>query len=290
MRWLAIINPNANHHTKEQLQRLARTLRRLLGVPAVWTSRPNQAGEIVARNPGYDGYVAVGGDGTVAEIVNAIDEERQAVGIIPAGTANDLARSLGIETETAGIQALNREHLHRLDYIDVHFHGRNGWRRHKMITICSVGYAAETTAFYQRHCKPRRLASYSLAAVLQAFRQKSFNARLRFDGGDWKDMPLTNLVVQNTRCAGGFCLFPEASLDDGKLNLLYGRLNRMQQLFEDLGIVTSTFLFESSRRAQACNLDIEISPPSLFMVDGDLHENIDAISCSVKSRQLACAE
>src|SRR5205085_6834296 len=151
--------------------------------PAVRTTRPNEAGDIVANNPDFDGYVAVGGDGTVAEIVNAMDENRQAVSIIPAGTANDLAHTLGVNTESAGVRALGHGHLHRLDYVSVRFHTSDGWRQHKMITICSVGYAAQTAAFYQRWCKPRRLASYSLAAFLQAFSQKAFAARLRLDGG-----------------------------------------------------------------------------------------------------------
>src|SRR5262245_50424187 len=158
-----------------------------------------------------------------------MDEKRQSVGIIPAGTANDLAHNLGVDTEAAGLRALHRRRLHRLDCVGVRFHGPDGWRDLKMITICSVGYVAQTTALYQHQCKPRRLASYSLAAFLQAFRQKEFAARLRFDGGAWQEHALTNLIVQNTQRAGGFRLFPKARLDDGRLDVLYGRLNTIQQ-------------------------------------------------------------
>src|SRR5438067_12303672 len=113
MRWLAIINPCADHHTRQQLCELETTLRRKLGVATVWTACANQAPDLVAQHGDFDGYIAVGGDGTVAEVVNAIDVRRQALGIIPAGTANDLAHGLHITSEAAGLRAIRRARLHR---------------------------------------------------------------------------------------------------------------------------------------------------------------------------------
>ncbi len=74
MRWLAIINPNADHHTTEQLQSMEEMLRQV-GADSLWTSYPNHTQDIVAEHPEYDGYIAIGGDGTVSEVVNAMDEQ-----------------------------------------------------------------------------------------------------------------------------------------------------------------------------------------------------------------------
>ena len=84
---------------------------------------------------------------------------------------------------------------------------------------------------------------YAAAAVIQSFRQSEFRVRLRIDEGPFEELALTTLIVHNNQYVGQFRLFPEASLSDGRLNLLYGLLNPANQLFEDLGVLTQTYFF-----------------------------------------------
>ena len=62
----------------------------------VITERPGHAREIVVSTQGYDIFTAIGGDGTVGEVISGImehPEPRPRLAIIPAGTGNDIARN-----------------------------------------------------------------------------------------------------------------------------------------------------------------------------------------------------
>jgi diacylglycerol kinase (ATP) len=290
MRWLAIINPQADHHTTEQLQTMEKFLQQTVGADSLWTSYPNHTGDIVAEHPEYDGYIAIGGDGTVAEVVNAMDERRQRLGVIPAGTANDFARDLQVDSERVGLNALHRPRFQPIDCVTVGFHTWQGWQKRTMVTLSALGYIAETTALYRRYSRARHWSFYGVAAFLQCFRQRPFAARLRLDHGPWRPLMLTNIVLQNTQSAGGFRLFPEARLDDGKFNVLYGNLTVTQQLFEDLGILTQTYLFQHSTRCVARHADIELCTPAIFMIDGDIIPGVDALRYEIAPGRLSCLQ
>ncbi len=115
-------------------------------------------------------------------------------------------------------------------------------------------------------------------------------ARLSFDQGEWRELTLTNLVIQNTQSAGGFRLFPEARLDDGLFNVLYGKLSVLGQLFEDLGIITQTYIFQHSVRHAARQADVRLSEPSIFMIDGDIFQGVDAVSYMIAPGKLSCLD
>lgn len=83
---------------------------RALGLAAMftWTARPGHASELAARlaEAGEDTVVAVGGDGTVDEVLQGLRHAgRGALGILPLGTGNDAARTLGIPLDLAGAAA-----------------------------------------------------------------------------------------------------------------------------------------------------------------------------------------
>src|SRR5262249_1883627 len=88
--------------------------------------------------------------------------------------------------------------------------------------------------------------------------------------------------------AGHFCLFPEARLDDGRLNVLNGRLDPIRFLIEDLAILTQTYAFDWSRRRQAQVLEVELAQPATFMLDGELIENVQPVTFQVGQGKLRC--
>src|SRR5215210_2769777 len=93
---IIIGNPKAGRHKgKDQLKRCAEILRSGGLDIEVWpTERPQHATELVAL-AGSRLIIAAGGDGTVNEVVNGLDVNA-ALGILPFGTANVLARELGL--------------------------------------------------------------------------------------------------------------------------------------------------------------------------------------------------
>ena len=97
-----ILNPTANHG--RSLQQAADLRSLLANHNADWsgTEYPGHATELTrqAGEQGYDLVVAVGGDGTVHEVVNGLmqvaPESRPALGIVPLGSGNDFAHILSI--------------------------------------------------------------------------------------------------------------------------------------------------------------------------------------------------
>ena len=289
MKWLAIINPRANHHSREDLERLSETLHRHLGADCHWTPCPNQTTDIVRRNQHYDGFIAVGGDGTVEEVVNGMAIPRHYLGIIPAGTGNGLARDLQIHNEEQAVRVLCQSRFRPLDLVEVRFRQGNSWRHlRRMISVSGLGYVEGVTEIGIRPSKRLGFWFYVFTAIVQSFRQKKFAARVRFDEGDWQQFTLKNLVVQNTQNVGSFRLFPEARLDDGKFNVLYGQLGPGLQLIEDLAIVSQTYFCEWSERRQAEKLEVELPQPRALMIDGELFDGVDAVHYRIVKKGLWC--
>ncbi len=220
-----IINGRAN--LSGRLKRLLRQTVRDLGernviVETLVTEFPSDAerfaGEVCAES--HVAVVAVGGDGTLHQVINGVMKQSQgarsevAVGVIPAGTANDFAGSLGISSRNVcrTLSALSDERMRWLDL------GRVQSRY--FVNFASGGFGAEAT----RNLAPWLKSAYGVEAYfLNGVRQilKSPPQQASFQSNDWHwEGRCLTFVLGNGRQAGGGCvLCPKAQLDDGELDL-----------------------------------------------------------------------
>jgi diacylglycerol kinase (ATP) len=110
-----IVNPTAGHGQIKGLQEKLRARLDALGIRGEWvkTTGPGEATRLAkaAVAAGHTTIVAVGGDDTVNEVINGIDRENVAVGIIPIGSANRVANQLGIITWPQACEALAARRL-----------------------------------------------------------------------------------------------------------------------------------------------------------------------------------
>lgn len=290
MKWLAILNPTAHNGVgRNQLRSLARMLHRELDAQCVWCTPLRRARDIVQSRREFEGLIAVGGDGTIHEIVNGMDRKTQCLGIVPAGTGNGLAHELQVRNVFSAVQHLRRPRLARLDLIQVRFRVGPSWHERYAVQTSALGYIAEIVALAMGPLKPFGYLRYAAAACAQGCRQQPFRARLRIDDGVEQELLLTNLTVNNTRFAGPFCLFPKARLQDGRLNLLYGRNQPPQQFFEDLGILTRMYFAEHSLRRSGQTVRVDVVQPMTLMIDGELIPQVDAVRFQVVPGCLRCA-
>lgn len=288
MRWLAIINPEADHHEPDALRLLNRRLCREVGADCLWMDRLEDAGRLVCENPHYGGYIAVGGDTTISEVVNGFPAHGGCLGIIPAGTGNGLARDLHLASEAAAMRTLVRPHFTNLDWIEVCFRQNGTWRRRRMISTSGIGYIAGATEIADCHRRRWGLLSHSLGAVLQTFRQRPFPVRVSFDGELSKPLLITSLVIQNTQFVGAFHLAPEARVDDGLFDVLFGCLSPMRQLVEDLDILLRSHLLHGAEHRQGRTLTVELPESATLMLDGNLHAHVSEVRFQVAPAQLRC--
>jgi diacylglycerol kinase (ATP) len=173
------------------------------------------AREAVAR--GFTTIVAVGGDGTWGGVANGILESgaagRVRMGLVPAGTGCDLAKSLGIpQRDIAACARIVREGHARA--IDV---GRIEDRY--FVNVAGFGF---DIAVIEDSKEVRWLGGsllYVYCALRQMHRFPGFPVTMAVDGGEERRREMLMLVFANAKVfGGGFQIAPQADLSDGRLD------------------------------------------------------------------------
>ncbi len=104
-RTLVIINPEARHGETAALVPVVEQLLSSIPHDSIMTEHTGHAADLAAAASSYDVVVAVGGDGTVHEVLNGLMTipagDRPTLGLLPTGSGNDTRRTLGIPTDLA---------------------------------------------------------------------------------------------------------------------------------------------------------------------------------------------
>ena len=181
----------------------------------------------IAKEVGSRIVVAVGGDGTVNEVVNGIIGTGKTLGIIPAGSGNDLVKSIDISVNLSdAIEILLRGMTQPVDVGTVSCFGperigpRDGNHKERyFVNGIGAGFDAAVAD------KTRRIKYLSgtllyLVAVLRTLGEyEAPDFEVSVDGCIQARKQLL-IAVGNGRCAGGgFYLTPDAIIDDGFLDL-----------------------------------------------------------------------
>ena len=239
----------------------------------VETQAPRHATTLASeltRGERFDAVLAVGGDGTAMEVITGLAErdDRPPVGIIPAGTANVLARTLGIPMRASrAVRALLDSDVARLDL------GRTGDGVRFAIGL-GVGLDAAMIAGASSSMKRRiGYAAYALSAVRAGLGMRRFRARLTVDGQAHELETASVLIANFGAVLGGLVRFGDGILhDDGLLNAcVYSprtRLDASRVLWRMLrGNIDcdSCFFSVSGRR-----FTLEIEPAARAQADGEL--------------------
>ena len=219
---LLIANPAARHgETARLLPVIERLLSNFPHDTAV-TERVGQATELAAEASEYSSVVAVGGDGTVHEVLNGLmripEADRPALGLIPTGSGNDTRRTIGIPDDIARAALLLASgRRRRLDVgvcNGIYFNNSISAGLDAKVTAKAVEYKATTTR--------SGLWLYLSAALHVLFRDLDcFHVRMGFDGA--APEPVEMLMIAATigkTYGGGFFITPDAEPDDGLFDVL----------------------------------------------------------------------
>jgi diacylglycerol kinase (ATP) len=179
---------------------------------------------IVAHRDKVDCVVLAGGDGTINAAGQGLLEASVPFGVLPMGTANDFARSIGVPFDAAAaVEVIKRGMTRDVDVGEV-----NG---KIFFNVASVGLAADLAKSLTRDEKRRfgRL-SYALSAARLLTRASPFHATLLL--GDQKVMVRTlQIAVGNGRFyGGGNVVASEARIDDAHLDLYSLEFSRVWRM------------------------------------------------------------
>lgn len=219
--------------------------------------------------------VVIGGDGSVHLAVNTLFrlglQGRVALGLVPAGTGSDLARTLGLPREPrAALDRALTAAPRPLDALAIRVDGREP---HWALNIASAGISGLVDELV--NAQPVRGSAAFLAATLKALgRYRPFSGRVELDGEPWHQGGVFLLAVANGRCFGkGMRVAPRAEVDDGLADVVLVRpMPRWQIPLRMPRIYLGTHLDRPScawRRARHIRLEPD-GPIPPFDVDGEL--------------------
>jgi YegS/Rv2252/BmrU family lipid kinase len=220
-RVFAIFNPAARGEKSQRLRQfLESKVSRDRGITLAQTRVPGDARPLAmqAVADGYELIVAAGGDGTINEVVNGIGRSGIALGVLPLGTANVFARELGIPLDFAGAWAVIESGRTRVIDLPV---ARFGGTERYFVELAGVGFDAVVVRTASWRLKKKVGPLSYVWAGLKTASKKHADVEVVLDSvRQLADARGVAVLVGNGRFFGGpFKLFPEAKLDDGRLDV-----------------------------------------------------------------------
>jgi len=271
---LLIVNPEARHGETGPLVPVIEQLLQSAEFDLTLTAYMGHAAEIARDAQGYDVLVAVGGDGTVHEVLNGImarpEGDRPALGLIPTGSGNDTRRTVGVPEDIAeATLALISGRRRRFDIgrcNDMYFNNSFAAGLDARVTAKAVEYKATT--------RRAGLWLYFTALVHVLLNELyPHHVRISWDGAEpVEDDVLALATTIGPTYGGGFRITPDALPDDGLLEVcLIDPLSLPQALvrlpFVVVGKHTGMKVVRMSRHRSVV---IESDEPIPAQIDGEV--------------------
>jgi YegS/Rv2252/BmrU family lipid kinase len=273
-----ILNPTANHGRSSQQAADLRPL--MANHNADWsgTEYPGHATELarLAGEQDYDLVVAVGGDGTVHEVVNGLmqvpPETRPALGIVPLGSGNDFAHILNIPADPgeALLSAVNgqpysldvgsiRDENDRLEYFN---------------NTIGMGFDSVVNLYTRKITIIHGFPMYFVALILTIFRHfDPLDLHVETDQEEWDLRSMMLALGNGPREGGGFIITPEAKLDDGLLNYVtVKKISRLMMLRLAPEFMRGTHgRFKQVRMGTCRRMSVTSQQPLYIHCDGEIY-------------------
>lgn len=278
-----IINPRALRSRPEWI--LPRLARNFSDIPYTVdiTTHAGQGTELAGRaaSNGYDMVVAVGGDGTVNEVLNGIMGKDTRLGIIPTGTANDLASHLGIPNDVdKACEVIRDRHTYWSDAISVN--------NEYYLTFCGFGLPSDAITISNRLTRCSR-AGWLLRRILKSKiyvlgllpsvlkRAKVCRLQLRI-GHCQRKLRVVSLIIGNQPVLGNrFRALPDAVNDDGILDAYAIEEGSRRLIIRNIlaSFRGRHLRLPNARMLRTGKMSIVLDRPTAFFGDGEIRSHGD---------------
>jgi diacylglycerol kinase (ATP) len=270
-----ILNPSAG--SVREVDDLVKKIQQLPEAEVHMTTKAGSAARLAraALRNGSKMIVAAGGDGTLNEVINGIQENAGAacLGLIPLGTGNDFARTIGLPTEVeAALEVLRAGHTRNIDLVRV-----TSDEVRYFLNVSAGGFSGlvneKLTAEMKKTWGPLAYLRGAAAALSDL---RAYRTTLAFDNTESLMLELYNVVVANGRyVAGGTLIAPGASIDDGMLDIVLIQKRSVPELALLAAQVAVGAHLSSDAVVfrRAAKLTVNSKPGMWFNVDGELVGN-----------------
>ncbi len=273
-----ILNPYSNRWNSQKRWAEADAALKAAGVDfeLVVSKSKGQIVELAAQavRENCSPIIIAGGDGSIGDAANGLVRAAKSakqvlgpLGIMPTGSANDIAFALGLPTdlnEAAKVIAAGNTRSMDLGKLNDRYFVNNS----------AAGLEPYVTIKHEKIQWIKGMARYLVAAVQAIMDKPEWHGNVKWDGGEYSGA-FSLISIGNGRRTGGFFMTPHANPFDGKLTLAFGyrgtRLGLFQALprafNEDKG---SYVEMEGMNEVQATHISIHLDKPSPAHTDGEL--------------------
>ena len=249
----------------------------------VFTEHKYHAIELTVKaiNDGFRNIVAIGGDGTVHEVVNGIFIQKLvpttdiSLAVVPAGTGNDWVRMYGIsKTYSLAVKSIAEKRTILQDVAKVDFYETKVRHTRYMANVAGLGYDAVVNLKYNRlkdeGKKSKWLYMRSTLHTFLGFTAKHFN--IKVDGKDYYDGLVFSAAVGIGKFnGGGMQQTPNASVDDGLMDLTIIKNMSKFNIIRNFKMLYSGNIYNYPKVlfAQAKTISIDTYPETRVEIDGE---------------------
>jgi YegS/Rv2252/BmrU family lipid kinase len=286
-RTVVVVNPKSQGGaTGKRWPELAARLRKHFAFEDAITSGPGDATRLTreALAGGVERVVALGGDGTINEVVNGFFTDgtpvapTAALGVIPYGTGGDFRRTMNLSTELDDAAAtIAADSRRTIDVGRIEYTTPDGGTTARMFAnICSFGISGVVDRLVNQSKKRFGRLSYALAtARATLFQYDNQRVHLRFDDdpASATDVTINTVAVANGRYFGGAMkVAPDAEVDDGVFDVVcLGDFGKAEILFKGTRVYKGAHLTMdkvTSRRARIVDAT-PVDPGATVEIDLD---------------------
>lgn len=214
--------------------------------------------------------IAMGGDGTLNEVLNGIENpEKVRLGLIPCGSGNDFAGMAGIPCSAEGaLDIILKGNARFTDFLECS--GKRG--------INAIGTGIDVDIL-KRRSKARLLkgsACYLVSLTITVITYKSKQFCELINGKAVPHCALIACAANGQRIGGGIHVCPEASIDDGQLDILIIDNLKKYQLPKAFAMLLSKRILAHPHAVfrRADSLKLESNSPMPIQIDGEIYENL----------------
>lgn len=214
--------------------------------------------------------IGAGGDGTVCDVMQGVLDTDAALAVLPLGTGNDFARTIGIGASLPkAIETIRSGTLERIDIAKWTMGNRTGY----FLNAAGCGFDAVVAQKVNEGVRRLRGRPAYLAAIfLSLIRYSPTELALTVDGEKLKRKSMLCALANAQSYGGGMKIAPLAELKDGLLDLvLVGDLGKWEFLCNFPKVLKGTHLaLPKVEHRTFRRLEIESDPPVPFLADGEL--------------------
>lgn len=284
-RYLFVINPIAGGNDKNDLISMIEKLRKENGFTTeIYQTTGENDGEAIQKlidETQPEVIVAAGGDGTVNQVAKLILNKDIALGIIPLGSGNGLAKDLKIPQISLrnALRLIIQPQIIPIDTLEA-----NG---NFFMHISDLGFNAHVVKLFNK-AEKRGLWSYMRFTIKEFFKYKTFRYQIQTDKGNVKGLAFMITVANSNQFGSNLTINPEGEYDDGEFEIIIIRRFPRKKIFGIIfRLLTKKINFSPYTKVLKCkNAVIKTRKAKTLQYDGEIFGKVKKVEINIHPQSL----